>query len=94
MLRRQVLAYVCEELMAGGALDAWVTPAVMKKGRPGWVLGTLCRPGEERRLMRVVLSETTSLGVRVAECSRAALHRDFRPATTPWVWPPPPPQLL
>jgi uncharacterized protein (DUF111 family) len=53
-----------------GALDAWSTPIGMKKGRPALMLSALARRAEADAVARALLSETTSLGVRVREVSR------------------------
>ena len=41
----EALAFACSRLLEEGALDVYVTPGTMKKGRPGHVLTVLCRPG-------------------------------------------------
>ncbi len=55
-----------EACFAAGALDVWVTPTQMKKGRPGFVLSALARPDEEQAVAEAMLRETSTLGVRVA----------------------------
>ena len=67
-----------ERCFASGALDVWVTPAQMKKGRPGVVLSALGRPDTEAELARALLEETSALGVRVARLSRYELEREER----------------
>lgn len=51
-------------LLAEGALDAWATPATMKKGRPAFVVAALAARADEQRLAGILLRETSSLGVR------------------------------
>jgi pyridinium-3,5-bisthiocarboxylic acid mononucleotide nickel chelatase len=63
---------------AAGALDVWVTPVQMKKGRPGLVLSALVRPAQERAVAEAVLRETTALGVRVSSVRRLELTREWR----------------
>src|SRR5690606_9409615 len=58
-----------------GALDAWLAPVVMKKGRPAHVLHVLCRPEDTERLGSIVLEETSSLGYRTSRVARTALDR-------------------
>jgi uncharacterized protein (DUF111 family) len=53
-----------------GALDAWSTSIGMKKGRPALMLTALARRGELEAVARALLSETTSLGLRVREVGR------------------------
>jgi uncharacterized protein (DUF111 family) len=50
----------------------------MKKGRPGFVLSVLARPGAEGELARTLLEETTALGVRVSRLDRYELERKER----------------
>jgi uncharacterized protein (TIGR00299 family) protein len=75
-----------ERLRAAGAADAWVSPALMRKGRPGQVLTVLADPDRVDLLCRLVFEHTTTLGVRVSPVERRSLHRDqvdvpFGPAT-------------
>jgi uncharacterized protein (TIGR00299 family) protein len=62
---------------AAGALDVWVTPAQMKKGRLGVVMSALARPDEEYAVARALLRETSALGVRVARLQRWELERGW-----------------
>lgn len=73
----EVLGQLLAELLAEQAADAWLTPAVMKKGRPGHVLHVLCRPELADRLEQLVLARTGSLGLRRGQVERAALAREF-----------------
>jgi pyridinium-3,5-bisthiocarboxylic acid mononucleotide nickel chelatase len=80
----QLLAYLVERLLAKGALDAWVAPVVMKKGRPGHLLSALV-PGTQREaLVELLLTESTTLGVRSHVVERTALERTWREVATPW----------
>lgn len=60
----EVLAHTVAALLAAGAHDAWVTPIVMKKGRPAHTVHALCDPAAAARVGAVLLAETGSLGVR------------------------------
>jgi uncharacterized protein (DUF111 family) len=68
-----LLADLVADLLAAGALDAWLTPVVGKKGRPGYVVSALCAtvPPVEDTLFRV----SGSLGVRRHTVDRRALPR-------------------
>lgn len=59
-----------EHLLAAGAADAWLAPVQMKKGRPGTLVSVLAPVEREAVLARLLLAETTTLGVRV--------HRVYR----------------
>jgi uncharacterized protein (TIGR00299 family) protein len=80
----QLLGYLVERLLAVGALDAWVTPAVMKKGRPGHLLSVMVEGRKREVVMDVVLRESTTLGVRFHRVERQALERDWVEVETPW----------
>ncbi len=74
----EIVPDAVERCFAAGALDVWVTPAQMKKGRPGLVLSALARPGVEAAVARVLLEETTALGVRTTRLDRWELEREER----------------
>jgi len=80
----EYLAHAADQLRAAGALDVWMVPAQMKKGRPGAVLRALCRPGMERRLIEVLARETTTLGVRYHHARRSELQRRLVTVATPF----------
>ncbi|PYC79563.1 nickel pincer cofactor biosynthesis protein LarC [Streptomyces tateyamensis] len=74
----ETLAHAVARAMAEGALDAWTTPAVMKKGRPAQVLHVLTRPEHAERLRALVLAETGTLGIRQTRQTRVAAPRRMR----------------
>ncbi|HSP79449.1 MAG TPA: nickel pincer cofactor biosynthesis protein LarC [Myxococcaceae bacterium] len=80
----QLLGYLVEHLLATGALDAWVLPATMKKGRPGHLLGVLVEGGAREKVMEALVRESTTLGVRSHQVERLALERDWVEVETPW----------
>ncbi|MGZ7094749.1 MAG: nickel pincer cofactor biosynthesis protein LarC [Candidatus Angelobacter sp.] len=80
----QVFGYVMEQALQSGALDAFGTPVQMKKSRPGMLLTVLCRTEDSQRLTKLILAETTTLGVRMRRESRAALTRRHVSVTTKW----------
>ena len=67
---------VLEAVVRAGAVDAWLTPVVMRKGRPGHVLTALVRPASLEAATRAVFENTTTLGVRFHSLQRRALARD------------------
>ncbi len=73
----ETLGYVIARALEAGALDAWVTPAVMKKGRPGHVLHVLSLPGDSPALQQLLFTETGTLGVRRSALTRTTLPRAF-----------------
>ncbi len=68
---------VLARLLAEGALDAWLVPILMKKGRPAHTLAVLTRPAAADRLQQVIFTETSTLGVRRSTWERAALDRGW-----------------
>lgn len=80
----QVLGALVDTLLARGALDAWIAPVVMKKGRPGHLVGVLARSESKQRLVDTLLEETTTLGVRATAVTRNELERRHETVETPW----------
>jgi uncharacterized protein (TIGR00299 family) protein len=80
----QVFGYVMEQALQNGALDAFGTPVQMKKSRPGMLLTVLCRTEDSQSLTKLILAETTTLGVRMRKESRAALTRRHISVNTKW----------
>jgi len=74
-LNPQIYPHVTARLLAAGALDVMIVPAVMKKGRPGHLLRVLAAPEHARTLSGIMFSETTTLGVRRYDITRIALGR-------------------
>ena len=71
------LAHAVAGLLDAGAHDAWLTPVIMKKGRPGSVVHVLCDPASAPRLRHVLRAETGTLGVRGAIIERWPAARSF-----------------
>lgn len=80
----QLLAAATEELFAAGALDVTVSPLLMKKGRAGWLVTVIARAGDESGLAKVLLQETTTLGVRVHVVRRYEAERRQAEVDTPF----------
>jgi uncharacterized protein (TIGR00299 family) protein len=80
----QLLAYAAERLFAAGALDVHTTPVLMKKGRAGHQVTALARPESLDAVTRAVLTETTTLGLRVRREERIELERAIERIATPY----------
>ncbi|MBP1626056.1 MAG: hypothetical protein H6Q00_531 [Holophagaceae bacterium] len=78
----EALAFATEQLLAAGALDVWLTPILMKKGRPAQTLSLLCEPEATERFAMAILRETSSLGVRHRVLDRTVLPRELVPVET------------
>jgi uncharacterized protein (TIGR00299 family) protein len=80
----EMFAPLMEVLFAEGALDAHLTPVVMKKGRPAVVL-TVLAPGEKvAAVTEAIFRHTTTLGVRSHRVRRSRLPRQIRQVKTRW----------
>ena len=66
----ETLAHAVATLLEWGAHDAWVTPIVMKKGRPAHMVSALADPALAEQVGRVLAAETGTLGVRHQELQR------------------------
>jgi len=80
----QLFSYVQQKLLSAGALDAFGVPVQMKKGRPGIVFTVLAAPHNAETLARILLTETTTLGVRMRQEQRRILDREHVTVESPW----------
>lgn len=70
-------AYASQRVLEAGALDAWLTPIVMKKGRPALLFEALATPQTAPHLAECIAEETGSLGVRILPLERIAVRREI-----------------
>lgn len=80
----QLYGHLLERLLAAGALDTYLTPVQMKKGRPGVQITVLSAGENARDLGRLILAETTTLGIRYRPERRWILERHFETVATPF----------
>jgi len=80
----EILGAATAALFAAGALDVWLTPATMKKGRPGVVLACLAEEGTRAAVEEAVFRETGSFGVRRTRVDRTKLAREHVTVETPY----------
>ena len=73
----QLFGDVMEQVLAAGALDVFLTPVQMKKNRPGTLVTVLCERNHVDALAELLLTHTTSFGVRVHEAQRRKLAREI-----------------
>ncbi|MHB0962342.1 MAG: nickel pincer cofactor biosynthesis protein LarC [Gemmatimonadaceae bacterium] len=71
----EFVAGAADALRAAGALDVTLVQTLMKKGRPGVRVEVLCALADADRLETLLLSESSSIGVRRVLVSRRALPR-------------------
>jgi uncharacterized protein (DUF111 family) len=76
-LSPQLIAAALDAVLAAGALDAWIAPVTMKKGRPGHLFGALV-DGARRALVEAeIFKQTSTLGVRARLVERRVLEREM-----------------
>jgi hypothetical protein len=78
----ELFGFLMERIFEDGALDAYWIPVYMKKNRPGTLVQVLCKEDRKDILIRRLLTETTSLGVRYYNANRQLLARDELIITT------------
>jgi uncharacterized protein (TIGR00299 family) protein len=71
----ELLGAAVEKLLEAGALDAWLEPITMKKGRGAYKVCTLAESPERERLVRLLMRETGALGVRHLHVGRTVAER-------------------
>ena len=80
----EIYGYLIDRLLEAGARDAFLTPVIMKKGRPGIQLTVLTDPNKETELTQLIFSETTTLGIRRLPVQRHTLERRTDTVQTPY----------
>ena len=78
----QVYEYIIERLMEQGAQDVYLSPIIMKKGRPAILLSVLTERSKTDALLDIVFHETTSIGARIQEVGRKKLRREIKEVDT------------
>jgi hypothetical protein len=69
---------VLARLIDAGASDAWLTPIVMKKGRPAHTLSVLVAPERVEEVRTAIFRETSTIGLRESPVDKRALVREMR----------------
>ena len=72
---------VLAALLDAGASDAWLTPILMKKGRPAHALSVLVRADAVDAVRTEVFRQTSTIGVREIAIGKTALDREMRTVT-------------
>ena len=80
----EVSGYVMEKLFDCGALDVFFVPLLMKKGRPAIQINVICPAENRQKLIHILLTETTTFGVRYYAADRVVLKREIVEITTQW----------
>lgn len=80
----QIYPYLLEKSLSLGALDTWLTPIIMKKGRPAQQISILTDGEKIEALQALLFTETTTLGIRDTVLKRTSLVRKIILVDTPW----------
>ncbi len=83
-LSPQLVAVALESVLAVGALDAWVAPVTMKKGRPGHLFGALVPEAARAAVEAEIFKQTSTLGIRATRIERRVLDRELVEVDTPY----------
>ncbi|MEE9553180.1 MAG: nickel pincer cofactor biosynthesis protein LarC [candidate division Zixibacteria bacterium] len=78
----EMIGQLIDDALAGGALDVFITPILMKKNRPGHLLTLLCELEKKDKLAKMVFTRGLTLGIRIREISRMKLKRKELKITT------------
>ncbi|NER81928.1 MAG: nickel pincer cofactor biosynthesis protein LarC [Leptolyngbya sp. SIO1D8] len=83
-LSPQAIGYLYDCLLQAGALDVFTQGVMMKKSRPGHLITVITYPEQAQVCEQILLTETTTLGVRYTQHTRLRLRREIRPIETAW----------
>ena len=83
-LSPQLIAAALDSVLAAGALDAWIAPLTMKKGRPGHLFGALVDDARRSPVEGEIFRQTTTLGIRAQRVERRVLERESVEVATPY----------
>ncbi len=80
----EIFGFLMDRLFEDGALDVLFIPVYMKKNRPGTVVQVLCHTDKQKTVVKRLIQETTTLGVRYYETARFLLDREKIEIDTPY----------
>ena len=80
----ELIGHLTEQLLEAGALDVYTTAIAMKKNRPATLVTVICRPADSHGLEQILLTESTTFGVRHHSCTRSLLDRREQVIDTPY----------
>lgn len=80
----EIAGYVMEQLFKSGALDVFYTPIYMKKNRPAVKLTVICSEDKLEEMEQIILSETTTIGIRKYKTERVCMDREIIRVDTPF----------
>lgn len=78
----EMYPYVIDRLMKAGALDAYILPIIMKKGRNGVMLKVISTHERMEEIKKILFEETTTFGIRYFKARREKLKREIKEVKT------------
>jgi len=79
----QLYGHLTDSLFESGAVEVFLTPVQMKKGRPGVLVTALCDPRRSDAVLARLFAESSTIGVRIRREGRAELRRTVTEVETP-----------
>lgn len=83
-LNPQIYGFVMDQLLAGGALDVWLTPVIMKKNRPATLLSVMIQSHQLPTVAELIFRETSTIGIRYSKMARVTASRELVNVESPW----------
>ncbi len=80
----QFCGHVLDRLYLAGAIEAFITPILMKKNRPAYLITVLAKETDKDSLQEILFTETTTLGIRYRVENRTILRRSIKKVATPY----------
>ena len=77
------IGYVFTKLMDAGARDVFNVPVQMKKNRPGNLINVVCSEKDREKILQIIFTHTTTIGVREIKKQRYVLDRKIETVETP-----------
>lgn len=78
----EAIGFAEEQILSSGALDVYTIPVQMKKSRPGHIFSVICYEKDKEKIVKMIFSHTTTLGVRESVCNRYTLSRSTETIST------------
>ena len=76
-MNHQFFPIILDKLLKAGASDAYLTPILMKKGRPAHTLSVLCKKKDKTKILNLIYMDTTTIGVRSYFVDKNHLKRNL-----------------
>ncbi len=73
----EIAGYLMQKIFDAGALDVYYTPIYMKKNRPAMKLSVICTEDFFDDIQQIILSESTTIGIRVCKTDRVYMDREI-----------------